>query len=178
LQNALARLGAAHLYENSSLPSEHLEQVNQVIREVLIDGRNPRHITALAPVIVAQINQIHLAKLWSELVNFGIERRLGWLLENTLEALDLAPKPANLNASRNYRQAETTLKHFLGNINLAPKSLPDVLLKDVLGVIAPSHKTRLSIEKQSSPISARWLVLSPLQVHDFMNALKDSHDTA
>ena len=178
LQNALTRLGAAHLYENESLPSENLEQANQVIREVLIDGRNPRHITALAPVLVAQINQIHLTKLWSEFINLGLERRLGWVFENTLEALKLAPKPANLTASRNYRQAETILQQFLGNIHSPTFKHYDTPLLDVLGVVAPSNRTRSSLEKQSSPLSTKWGILSPFQVHDFVDALKASHDAA
>lgn len=178
LQNALARLGAAHLYENASLPSENLEQANQVVREVLIDGRNPRHITALAPVIAAQIGQIHLSKLWAEFCNLGFERRLGWVLENTLEALKLAPKPADLIAARNYRQAETILQQFLGSIHTGANTASDIPLKDVLGVIASSKKTLTSLEKQSSPISTKWGVLSPFHVQDFVDALKASHDAA
>lgn len=178
LQNALTRLGAAHLYENASLPSENLEQVNQVIREVLIDGRNPRHITALAPVIVAQINQIHLSKLWAEFINLGLDRRLGWVLENTLEALRLAPKPADLTASRNYRQAETVLQQFLGNIPVGSSTAYDTPVRDVLGVVAPSNRTLSSLEKKSSPLSTKWRVLSPFQIQDFVDALKASHDAA
>lgn len=178
LQNALARLGAAHFYENASLPSENLEQANHVIREVLIDGRNPRHITALAPVIIAQIGQIHLSKLWAEFCTLGFERRLGWLLENTLEALKLAPKPPDLTAARSYRQAETVLHQFLGSIGTGAPINGDIPLPDVLGVIATSNKTLLSLEKQSSPLSAKWRILSPFQIQDFVDALKASHDAA
>jgi len=178
LQNALARLGAAHLLENASLPSETLEHASQVIREVLVEGRNPRHITALAPVVVAQIGTLHLPKLWVEFCGLGFEGRLGWLLENTLEALALAPKPRSLAAARNYRQAETVLRQFLGTQRGRVASSAEVLLGDVLGTVAPSPKTLTSLEKQSSPISGKWRILSPIQVQDFVDALKASHDAA
>lgn len=178
LQNALARLGAAHLYENDSLPSENLEQVNQVVREVLIDGRNPRHLVALAPVIVAQISRIHLNKLWSEFIHLGLERRLAWLLENTLEALKLAQRPTDQAWARNHRQAETVLQQFLVNIQaqgIPPEGAP---LPEVLGPSASSRKTISSLENESSSISRKWGILSPFQVQDFVNALKASHDAA
>jgi len=178
LQNALARLGAAHLYENASLPSENLEQANHVIREVLIDGRNPRHITALAPVVIAQIGQIHLSKLWAEFCHLGFERRLGWLLECTFEALRRAPRPPDLIAARNYRQAETILHQFLGAIGTLAPTDSDATLPDVLGVIATSQKSLVSLEKQSSPLSTKWRILSPFQVQDFVDALKASHHAA
>ncbi len=178
LQNALARLGAAHLYENESLPSENLEQAHHVIREVLIDGRNPRQITALAPVIVAQISQIHLSVLWAEFCNLGFERRLGWVLDNILSALRLAPRPASQVAARNYRQAETLLQALLGNVRFNHGLSQDFPLEDVLGASASSRKTLAQLRVQSSDISGKWQVASPLQVQDFVDALKASHDAS
>lgn len=178
LQNALARLGADHLYENDSLPSENLEQVNQVIREVLVDGRNPRHLVALAPVIVAQISRIHLNKLWAEFINLGLERRLGWLLENTLEALKLAPRPKNHTSAWNYRRAETVLQQFTNNIQAQGISPEGALLQDVIGTSATTSKTLNSLESNASSISREWGILSPIQVQDFVDALKASHDAA
>ena len=178
LQNALTRLGATHLYANASLPSENLEQANQVIREVLADGRNPRHITALAPVIVAQIRQISLSKLWSELATLGIERRLGWALENTSEALRLVSKPLDPTVSQLHRQAETVLDRFLANIAAVSSAPYDVWLPDIVGVAAPSDRTISSLEKKSSTVSTRWRILSPIKVQDFVDALEASHDAA
>lgn len=178
LQNALTRLGAVHLYENTSLPSENLEQANQVIREVLADGRNPRHITALAPVIVAQIRQISLSKLWSELASLGLERRLGWTLENTSEALKLVSKPLDSTVSERHRQAETVLDRFLANISAATSAAYDVLVPDIVGVAAPSERTISSLEKKASQTSTKWRILSPIKVQDFVEALEASHDAA
>ena len=178
LQNALTRLGATHLYENASLPSENLEQANQVIREVLIDGRNPRHITALAPVIVAQIRQVQLSKLWAEFISLGLERRLGWAVENICEALKQAPRPADSISSQHYRQAETILQRFLANISAISNVAHDPLLPDIVGVAAPTNRTLSSLEKKSSSLSAKWRILSPIQVQDFVDALKASHDAA
>ena len=177
LQNALSRLGATELYVNASLPSENLEQANQVIREVLVDGRNPRHITALAPVIVAQIHQVHLPRLWAEFIQLGLSQRLGWVLENTLEALRQIPRPADLATFRRYREAETALQQFLDGIQATAKPTYDTPPWDVLGVSAPSTRSRAELQKQSSPLSTKWNILSPFQVQDFVNVLKASHDT-
>lgn len=176
LQNALSRLGATELYVNASLPSENLEQANQVIREVLVDGRNPRHIAALAPVFVAQLHQIHLPKLWAEFIQLGLSQRLGWAIENTLEALRQAPKPADLGTARRYRETETALQLFLGSIQATAKLTYDTPPWDVLGVSAPSPRTRTVLEQQSSSISTKWNILSPFQVQDFVDALKATHD--
>jgi transcriptional regulator with XRE-family HTH domain len=178
IQNALTRLGAGHLYENASLPSENLEQAYQVIREVLADGRNPRHITALAPVIVAQIRHISLSKLWSELAGLGLERRLGWTAENTSEALKLISKPLDTPVAQLHRQAEIVLDRFLGSISAAPSAAYDVLLPDIVGVAAPSERTISSLEKKSSPVSTKWRILSPIKIQDFVDALEASHDAA
>jgi len=86
LQNALSRLGATELFVNASLPSENLEQANQVIREVLVDGRNPRHITALAPVFVAQLHQVHLPRLSAEFIQLGLPQRPGSAIRNQSRA--------------------------------------------------------------------------------------------
>lgn len=49
LQNALARLGAVHLQESDDvLPSELLDEVGTVVREVLFAPDLPRHVTSLA----------------------------------------------------------------------------------------------------------------------------------
>ena len=88
LQNALARLGAAHLHESTDvLPTQNARTVGEVVRETLVGGQSPRNITALAPVIVLHINELNLRKLKAELAAAGFERSLGWVLENTLEAI-------------------------------------------------------------------------------------------
>ncbi|MFA6318238.1 MAG: helix-turn-helix transcriptional regulator, partial [Elusimicrobiota bacterium] len=68
LQNALARLGAAHLAESAEvLPTERLKEALAVIREVLAVAESPRQITGLAPVLVNHAASLNLAKLRTEL---------------------------------------------------------------------------------------------------------------
>lgn len=91
-----------------------------MIREVLVDGRNPRHIAALAPVVVAQIRQISLSKLWSEFAALGLERRLGWALENTSEALKVVSKLLDSAEAQLHRQTDYERGTKDGDILYAP----------------------------------------------------------
>ena len=76
IQNALARHGAVHLRESSDLvPSDQLDDVGEVVREALLSG-SPRLVTALAPVLVRNINRVHPGKLRLDLVQAGLERRI------------------------------------------------------------------------------------------------------
>lgn len=59
LQNALARLGATHLQEsNVVLPVDNLG-LTDILRNALVSGV-PRYVTALGPVLIRNIDQIHL----------------------------------------------------------------------------------------------------------------------
>jgi hypothetical protein len=90
LQNALARLGASHLRESLEvLPSERLEETDQVVKEVLVGGESSRQITSLAPVLIKNLDHLNLNKLWVQFVEYGLERRLGWLLESTVLAVQV-----------------------------------------------------------------------------------------
>jgi HTH-type transcriptional regulator/antitoxin HipB len=114
IQNALARLGAHQLQEQSDLvPAEDLDEPTEVVRETLIEAE-PRLLTALAPVLVSNIDRISLGHLYLDLAKVGLERRLGWLCENTLAALRFAlqgevPRPWAQRA----RRAEVVLSTFL-----------------------------------------------------------------
>ena len=87
LQNALARLGATHLHESTIVSSLVLVEVQAVVRETLLNGA-PRLITALAPVLALHASTLNLPKLYAQLHELGLERRLAWAVENTLDALD------------------------------------------------------------------------------------------
>ncbi len=88
LQNTLAQFGGSHLFEsNEVLPSERLRDVMTVIRETLIYADSPRNITALGPVLVNHSDKLNLGKLRLQLVGFGMERRLGWVVDSTVDAL-------------------------------------------------------------------------------------------
>lgn len=182
LQNALARLGANHLIESQEvLPSDRLEEVASVIREVLVSADSPRYITSLAPVLVQNVDRINLRKLQTELTEVGMERRLGWMIANTLQAIQseltqaLPRKWAVV-----YRRAELVLSSFLepprtrkrrASTRRAPQTSPtrsvDILDSDIL-----STKTLDEVQVANSEISRQWRIATGLQPEDFIEALR------
>ena len=174
LQNAMARLGAAHLRESDGiLPKERLADPSNVIRETLATG-TPRLITALGPVLVSNIDGVNLKKLQLQLGEAGLERRLGWLVENVLHAvksLRTASLPRRLR--RSYRRAEVMLDSFNEHVSaqLAQREqTPDILDEEIR-----SKRTLNQVQASSSDISHRWGIVTGLQPEDFTKALGEAH---
>jgi transcriptional regulator with XRE-family HTH domain len=177
IQNALVRLGAGHLQESTDvLPSEQFEEVGNMVREVLIAAESPRHITALAPVVVHNIDRINLAKLDAQFLEAKLERRLGWLIANTLEAVrrerdQVQTRPwASL-----YRRAEVVLSgwlEFLTPAEIAQRSSVETKPLDILDRDIRSQKSLEETRTSSSNISRRWGIVSSLQPADFSEALR------
>jgi transcriptional regulator with XRE-family HTH domain len=177
IQNTIARLGANHLAEDPSvLPSELGSSIVDAIRETLSYG-NPRLLTALAPVIVRWVDAISLERLYLKSTEVGLERRLGWLLENTLEGLrvELAATSASL-WTRQYRRAEIVLRPFLDYLteqvskgHRFTETIFDVLDKDIR-----SEKTLASVVEHASAPSKKWRIWTRLQPRDFAHALSES----
>lgn len=170
LQNALARLGAGHLQEDADvLPSDLLNQVTDVVREVLVSADSPRHVAALAPVLVRNVDRLNLPRLRLRLADVGAERRLGWLLANTLAALDqvrlqeLPRKQAQV-----YRRAKIVLASFLADWTpMGPtREATDILDTDIL-----SARTLAEVRGSNSTLSQQWGVVTALQPTDFVEAL-------
>jgi transcriptional regulator with XRE-family HTH domain len=178
LQNTLARLGAAHLRESADvLPSERLREVNDVVREVLVSAASPRLLAALAPVLVSNIGSLSLTKLWSQLADAGRERRLGWVVDNTVHALDQAlanvPKPL----ARLYRRARTVLATFLDAVTSGAVEPLRRIAPDILDPSIRSSKTVADVAAASSPISQRWQIITDIQTSDFSEALRAAHES-
>jgi transcriptional regulator with XRE-family HTH domain len=175
LQNVLARLGAAQLQESPEvLPSERLEEAGAAIREALVIG-TPRLVTALAPALVRSA-YANLTKLQLELASVGLERRLGWLCENTLFALraELDEVPAR-PFGQLYRRAEVILESFLESSISKARRAPAArkpLQPDVLDANIRSKQSLEEVITSSSPISRRWGVVTSIQPEDFIEALR------
>lgn len=177
LQNALARLGAQHLRESPDvLPSALLEQVADVVREVLVSAESSRHVTSLAPVVVHNINRLNLRKLRLRLSDVGAERRLGWLLANTLEAVqrELLEGVSRSHGS-SYRRAKVILGALLDTWHEHSRSGEEL---DVLDADILSAKTLSEVRAASSPISRHWGIVTALQPEDFAAALRASRASA
>jgi transcriptional regulator with XRE-family HTH domain len=175
LQNALARLGATDLRESTDvLPSDEHSDIADVVREALAGGV-PRFLTALAPVLVRNADRLRPKKLYVNLRDAGLEHRLGWVVENTVDAVraELAGKPSRKWAQL-CRRAEFVLGQLLSAIP-TPKADP---LPEVLDSIDPSirsDQTLQDVNASASSISRKWKVVSSLQPQDFLKALRAAH---
>lgn len=170
LQNALARLGALHLQESEEvLPSERLSDVNDVVREAIVSG-SPRLLTAVAPVLVRNADRVSLRKIDARLTDAGLDSRLSWIVDNTLEALRTEldaslPRPwAQL-----YRRAEVVLETFQESADARSKRPAG---PDLLDAQIRTKKSLDEVRASSSPISRRWGIVTGLRPADFATALK------
>jgi transcriptional regulator with XRE-family HTH domain len=173
LQNALARLGASHLRENPDvIPDERFEDLTYVIREALL-ADSARHITALAPVLVENIEGINLRRALGELADAGLDRRFAWLIDNVVEALrEEVPRLPSSEWTRKARRAETLLAAFFGFLSdhfaRSTENSPDDLLDSNIN----NPKTLEEVKRSSSPASRRWRIVTSLQPIDFVEALR------
>jgi transcriptional regulator with XRE-family HTH domain len=176
IQNALARLGATHLHEAAILPSVALQEVNDVVREALLEG-SPRIVTALAPVIAKHADKLNLPTLYAKLYDLGMGHRLGWVLENTLVALDRLTKEAEPEAKawkRLRRRAEVPLRLFLDVASTFDKNRREGERIDVVDPTIRSARSLEDVKRLASEPSRRWGVVSSLQPDDFVQALRAS----
>lgn len=173
IQNSLARLGAHHLQEQSDLvPAEDLDEPTEVVRETLIEGE-PRLIAALAPVLVSNVDRVSLSKLYLDLGKVGLERRLGWICENTLAALSLALQDEVPRSwAQRARRAEVVLSAFLDATPVTGAANGKPPLIDTLDRSIRSKKTLDQVKASSSDISRKWDIVSSLTVADFAESLR------
>ena len=175
VENALARLGAAHLHERDDvLPSERLEQVARLVKETLVVGAS-RLVAALAPVLVQHADRVGLARLAVELRELGLGQRLPWLIENVLAALDDQPADALPREVRvRYRRARTVFAFWLATTS--PPAATAAL--DLFDETIRSQRSLEQVRAACSPISRRWGVVSPLHPSDFAAALEAARAAA
>jgi transcriptional regulator with XRE-family HTH domain len=172
LQNALARLGALHLVERSDvLPSQRFQVVGEALRETLAAGGPPRLLTALAPVLVWNIDALPLNRIHQQLAEIGLGHRWLWLLENVLLALsqELLPRP---EWAPRRRRAQLLLSAFLQHQTPAPE--PPL---DVLDAGLRSQKSLEEVQQSVSIPSRRWGIVTSLQPDDFLSALRAASDS-
>lgn len=182
IQSALARFGAAHLHESAETPpTQAFKEVADAVRDALAGAESSRQITAAAPVIVENINRVNLKKLQAQLLEIGLGQRLGWALQNTLQALrhELS-QPLPHDWKLKYRRAEVLLKSFLsldwpgrriGRPSDSPAELSDVLDTDIA-----SDKSLAEARGESSAISKSWGITTRIQPEDFIQALRAARE--
>jgi transcriptional regulator with XRE-family HTH domain len=173
LQNALARLGAHHLQESTEVPpSEELDDAMDVVRNTLVQG-DPRLTTALASVLVSNIDRVSLGKLYLDLGKVGAERRLGWVCENTAAAVTIALRGESPRAwAQRARRAAAVLGSFLESVPSDVGTASTGAIPDALDPSIRSKKTLAEIREASSAISRKWGIVSSLTVQDFAQSLR------
>lgn len=179
LQNALVRLGATHLHESSIVPSAVLEEVHDVVREALLNGA-PRLVTALAPVLVNHADDLNLPKLYAELHELGLERRLAWVVENTVVALDALANESGSGAkgwSKLKRRAEVPFRLFVDLIAVRGETPGWKTAPDPLDPTIRTLRTLEEVKRSASKHSERWGIATSLQPDDFVQALRASRAT-
>ena len=178
LQNVLARNGAAHLLERTDvIPSERLKEASDAIREALLSAESARQVTALAPVIVAQARNLNLPKIKAQLAEVGVDRRLSWVLDNTLEAISLElGRKLSPESALAYQQAQLLFRDTLRAWKAAGSDWIRKAPEDILDPDIASEKSRDEVRDEASEISKRWRILTRIQVKDFVAALRAARE--
>ncbi|MBI5595579.1 MAG: helix-turn-helix transcriptional regulator [Elusimicrobia bacterium] len=178
LQNAIARLGASHLFESDTvLPSERLQEVLPVIRETLVAPESSRQVTGLAPVIVNHINDINFSRLESELAALGRERRLYWLIDSVQEAVEHEdgkdlPREWRIRYRRTAALCGLSLRHW------SAQSARIDVIPDVLDPVIASAESLAEVQAEASEAARRWRIVTRIKAEDFVDALREARDTA
>jgi transcriptional regulator with XRE-family HTH domain len=169
LQNALARHGAHHLIESeSTVPDERRDHVPRIVRTVLAGG-DPRQVTALAPVLVQNAVTLNLKRVQLELADVGLERRLPWLVENTIAAVgQVLRSRLSRPAALTHRRAAILLEKFLDSI----ESPRDDAIEDIVDSTIRSNATIGEVRARRASIAKRWRIVTDLEVKDFTAALR------
>lgn len=175
VQNALARHGAEHLREfENTLPSEKLDDIIRLVREVLAAPQDSRSVAALAPVIVQHADPPTLNRIRLRLIDDGIIQRYGWLLENIRWAIDdeLA-EDLSTEWKEKYKKADYVLKNLL---SFPWFSLRKVHREDVFDSVITS-KTLGQLRSALSDVSKKWKIITNIQPKDFAEALKEARES-
>lgn len=171
LQNALIQLGAGHLRKVPGVvPTGRFSDPSEVVLATLLDSRSSRLVTALAPVLVKNIDDISLSGMQLWLRKSNREHRLGWLLENVRDALLVPPPGADIAWKRRAARVMAELNGELDH--LPPRPDPGTAAPDLFDPTIRSTRTRdLMWKDRAPPISRRWGIVSDLQPEDFQRAL-------
>lgn len=171
LQNALARLGAAHLAEAETVvPSDRLKEASDAVREALVSARSPRHITAIAPVLVLQEGTLNLSQLRDDLARLGLAHRLGWVVDSTKEALE-RELAGNLDRDWRvrYRRARYVLEMTYPGWQSGREGEFDVLDRDLT-----TPETIEKVKRELPHLARTWKIVTRLEVDDFVRALREA----
>ena len=171
---AQPRHGARHVVESEAAVPEHLNEPLEVIGEVLRNPTSARHITALVPVLIANIDRISLKELATRLTQQGRQARLGWLLESLPLAIAEAGPSQQAANQRSARRAVLAAQLVLDSeLRKRPAS-------DPVDPLDPDLRTTKSMERvfaEASLEAKRWRIATSIAASDFANALEAARDS-
>lgn len=182
IQNVLAREGASHLAESTDIiPSDRLKSAGSAIREALISADSARQVAAIAPVLVAHAGQLNLSRLRNEFAALGLENRLAWAVESTLEAIKLESAQVLSREWRlKYRRAALIIEQFfrpwLITARPAGHDPTQPAPYDVLDPEITSPEGLKEVVARLSPIAQRWRIATGLETDDFAAALRGARE--
>lgn len=181
IRRSLIRHGAKNLVDDErTLPSKRLADAKEVLKETLIAAESPRDIAALAPVIVQNAATLPLDRVSSDLLYLGahLQRRLCWLLDNVIAALDAELKTPLPQAWKvRYLRAKTRIAGDFKQIKRRWDPLygeKQTAVEDIVDTNLVGSESLQQARAQSSEISGHWDIVSSLQVEDFIRALRES----
>lgn len=171
IHNALARHGATHLWESDQfVPGDHLEDVALAVQSALAAG-DARLVTGVAPVLVRNVERISLEKLAVDLSRAGLERRLWWVVDSTLQAIDEELQKSLPRAQANlYRRSQVLLSRYLDTVAATERGN-----RQIHDILDPMVRTKASVAKliqASSSTAQRWGIVTSIQPRDFILALR------
>jgi len=176
LQNALVRFGASHLRENSAVGvrGEHASAL-KVVKAVLLHPTSPRHITALAPVLVQSADTLSFPTLRESVALGGGLARYGWLIENSLAAIDdLQDGDVSAKIRRTLARAALVLRRYALREAEAEQLQLDDQGWDPFDKNIRSPQTQAAVRSEASEISRRWRIETRIQPTDFAGALRSA----
>lgn len=166
LQQALARYGANYLVEpDAIIPTEQLADLHELVVSTLVTA-SPRLVAALVPVLIVNVDRIHLQLVADRLRTLGLQNRLYWLIDNALAAI-AAP---HLRKPRLQHRCHVVWSSLIA---LAPT--PDPMSRDILDRTIRSTTTLEKVATASTDIARRWGVVTAMAVGDFVEAIELSH---
>ena len=177
LQNALVRFGASHLRENTGagVREEHASAL-KVVKAVLLRPTSARFVTALAPVLVQSADTLPFPSLRESVAVGGGLARYGWLIDNTLTAIDGVQEEA-VGAKERRRLARASL--VLRRYSIRREEAEQLRLLDDDGwdpfdknIRTP--RTQTAVRSDASEISSRWRIETRIQPQDFAGALRSA----
>lgn len=181
LQNALARYGAGHLFENNKVvPTKEYENLHELITQVLVSADSPRQITGIAPVLVNNHQGVSLSLLKRKFSELGYRNRLNWLLENILGALRTVTKD-ELSRWRRVRNNKAEQKLALYLEHQTPEKVggqdgENRTTEDILDQDVGSKRTLRNLKEERSESSDKWGILTTIQEEDFVQALRAARE--